>query len=208
MEPPAYRGFAAVHGEKAGVFHAMRPLTPRRRRARPVRRLPAGKGRRRRLRRRDLLRAAPVHRLLALGRRALVPARRQVPADHGRRGAGPAEAAAAAAVRRFADRSRARPTTSASSCSRSRRSRLPRASSGPARASSASSASSTCARTCSGEEPTYERLLGDAMAGDGSLFTSQDAVEAAWAVVDRCSSTMRRRCPMHPAAGGPGLPTR
>ncbi len=35
-----------------------------------------------------------------------------------------------------------------------------------------------------GEEPTYERLIGDAMAGDGSLFTSQDAVEAAWAVVD------------------------
>jgi len=35
-----------------------------------------------------------------------------------------------------------------------------------------------------GEEPTYGRLLGDAMAGDGSLFTSQDAVEAAWAVVD------------------------
>jgi glucose-6-phosphate 1-dehydrogenase len=34
------------------------------------------------------------------------------------------------------------------------------------------------------EEPTYERLLEDAMAGDGSLFTSQDAVEAAWAVVD------------------------
>ncbi len=27
MEPPAYRGFAAVHGEKAGLFHAMRPLT-------------------------------------------------------------------------------------------------------------------------------------------------------------------------------------
>jgi glucose-6-phosphate 1-dehydrogenase len=35
-----------------------------------------------------------------------------------------------------------------------------------------------------GEEPTYERLLGDAMAGDGSLFTHQEAVEAAWAVVD------------------------
>ena len=28
MEPPAYRGFGAVHGEKAGVFQAMRPLTP------------------------------------------------------------------------------------------------------------------------------------------------------------------------------------
>ena len=35
-----------------------------------------------------------------------------------------------------------------------------------------------------GEEPAYERLLRDAMAGDGALFTSQDAVEAAWAVVD------------------------
>ncbi len=33
-------------------------------------------------------------------------------------------------------------------------------------------------------ETPYERLLGDAMAGDGALFTSQDAVEAAWAVVE------------------------
>jgi glucose-6-phosphate 1-dehydrogenase len=30
----------------------------------------------------------------------------------------------------------------------------------------------------------YERLLGDAMRGDPTLFTSQDAVEAAWRVVD------------------------
>lgn len=35
-----------------------------------------------------------------------------------------------------------------------------------------------------GEETPYERLLGDAMAGDGALFTRQDAVEAAWAVVE------------------------
>src|SRR5450756_235675 len=35
-----------------------------------------------------------------------------------------------------------------------------------------------------GEEAPYERLLGDAVAGDGALFTRQDAVEAAWAVVD------------------------
>ena len=40
-----------------------------------------------------------------------------------------------------------------------------------ARASSATSASSTCARTCTARSTTYERLLGDAMAGDGSLFT-------------------------------------
>jgi glucose-6-phosphate 1-dehydrogenase len=40
------------------------------------------------------------------------------------------------------------------------------------------------------EEPTadevdaYERLLGDAMQGDGMLFVREDAVEAAWAIVD------------------------
>ena len=34
------------------------------------------------------------------------------------------------------------------------------------------------------EETPYELLLGDAMAGDGALFTREDAVEAAWAAVD------------------------
>jgi len=33
------------------------------------------------------------------------------------------------------------------------------------------------------EMAAYERLLGDAMAGDGTLFAGQDSVEAAWAVV-------------------------
>ena len=36
-----------------------------------------------------------------------------------------------------------------------------------------------------GEESPYERLLGDAMKGDGGLFTREDAVEAAWMVVDQ-----------------------
>jgi glucose-6-phosphate 1-dehydrogenase len=35
-----------------------------------------------------------------------------------------------------------------------------------------------------GQAAPYERLLADAMAGDGALFTREDAVEAAWAVVD------------------------
>jgi glucose-6-phosphate 1-dehydrogenase len=35
-----------------------------------------------------------------------------------------------------------------------------------------------------GEQSPYERLLGDAMAGDGALFIREDAVEAAWAVVE------------------------
>ena len=36
----------------------------------------------------------------------------------------------------------------------------------------------------SGEETAYTRLLGDAMAGEGALFTREDAIEAAWAAVD------------------------
>lgn len=35
-----------------------------------------------------------------------------------------------------------------------------------------------------GEQSPYQRLLTDAMAGDQSLFTREDAIEAAWAVVD------------------------
>jgi glucose-6-phosphate 1-dehydrogenase len=42
------------------------------------------------------------------------------------------------------------------------------------------------------EEAPYERLLGDAMAGDGALFTREDAVEAAWAVVDPVLKTHPR----------------
>jgi glucose-6-phosphate 1-dehydrogenase len=39
--------------------------------------------------------------------------------------------------------------------------------------------------TASGDTMTaYERLLGDALAGDATLFTRQDAVEAAWAIVE------------------------
>jgi glucose-6-phosphate 1-dehydrogenase len=35
-----------------------------------------------------------------------------------------------------------------------------------------------------GEQSPYERLLTDEIAGDPSLFTHEDAIEAAWAVVD------------------------
>jgi glucose-6-phosphate 1-dehydrogenase len=39
-------------------------------------------------------------------------------------------------------------------------------------------------RATSDEMDAYERLLGDAMAGDPTLFARQDAVEAAWQIVD------------------------
>ena len=54
-----------------------------------------------------------------------------------------------------------------------------------------------------GAESPYERLLGDAMAGDGALFTREDAVEAAWAVVDPVLKTHHRAHPYKRHSWGP-----
>jgi glucose-6-phosphate 1-dehydrogenase len=54
-----------------------------------------------------------------------------------------------------------------------------------------------------GEEAPYERLLTDAMAGDGALFTREDAVEAAWAVVDPVLKTHHRVRPYKRRSWGP-----
>ena len=51
----------------------------------------------------------------------------------------------------------------------------------------------------SGKEGPYERLLADAMAGNGALFIREDAVEAAWAVVD---SVLRTHHPVRPYKRG------
>jgi glucose-6-phosphate 1-dehydrogenase len=42
------------------------------------------------------------------------------------------------------------------------------------------------------EQAPYERLLGDALAGNAALFTREDAVEAAWAAVDPVLRNHRR----------------
>ena len=55
----------------------------------------------------------------------------------------------------------------------------------------------------SGEELPYERLLGAAMAGDGALFTREDAVEAAWAVVDPVLKKHSRVQPYKRGSWGP-----
>jgi glucose-6-phosphate 1-dehydrogenase len=54
-----------------------------------------------------------------------------------------------------------------------------------------------------GEESPYERLLGDAMKGDGGLFTREDAVEAAWVVVDQVLKHHPRVRPYKRATWGP-----
>jgi hypothetical protein len=59
------------------------------------------------------------------------------------------------------------------------------------------------------EEPTadevdaYERLLGDAMHGDGMLFVREDAVEAAWAIVDPILANEAALHPYEPGLWGP-----
>jgi glucose-6-phosphate 1-dehydrogenase len=49
----------------------------------------------------------------------------------------------------------------------------------------------------------YERLLGDAIAGNATLFTRQDAVEAAWAVVEPVLSKHRPAIPYKRGSWGP-----
>jgi glucose-6-phosphate 1-dehydrogenase len=54
-----------------------------------------------------------------------------------------------------------------------------------------------------GEESPYERLLSDAMEGNEALFTRQDAVEAAWAVVDPILTNHSRALPYRRGTWGP-----
>ncbi len=54
-----------------------------------------------------------------------------------------------------------------------------------------------------GEETPYSRLLEDAMAGNGALFTREDAVEAAWAVVEPVLTAHHPSCPYEPGSWGP-----
>jgi glucose-6-phosphate 1-dehydrogenase len=53
------------------------------------------------------------------------------------------------------------------------------------------------------QKQPYERLLWDAMMGRGALFTRQDAVEAAWAVVDPILVPTSPALPYYPGSWGP-----
>jgi glucose-6-phosphate 1-dehydrogenase len=55
----------------------------------------------------------------------------------------------------------------------------------------------------SGIESPYERLLSDAIAGNGALFTREDAVEAAWVVVDPVLDMPRPVYRYKPGSWGP-----
>jgi glucose-6-phosphate 1-dehydrogenase len=61
-----------------------------------------------------------------------------------------------------------------------------------------------CEQPGSADLAPYERLLGGAMLGDASLFARQDAVEAAWAVVDAVLGDAVPLCRYQPGTWGPG----
>jgi glucose-6-phosphate 1-dehydrogenase len=52
-------------------------------------------------------------------------------------------------------------------------------------------------------DPAYERLLGDAMRGDASLFTRDDSVEAAWRVVEPILGAAEPPAEYEPGTWGP-----
>ncbi|MGB3288887.1 MAG: glucose-6-phosphate dehydrogenase [Burkholderiaceae bacterium] len=53
------------------------------------------------------------------------------------------------------------------------------------------------------EESPYERLIGDALAGDRALFTSMETIEAAWAVVEPVLTRHARALPYARGSWGP-----
>ncbi len=183
MEPPPYRGYGAVHGEKAGVFQAMRPLVP----DDLVRGQYAGYRNER-----DVAADSDVETFCAL--RLFIDSWRWAGVPwYLRSGKGLAQTAAEVLVQLkpppqalFADsapadgranhfRFRLAPTSSIALAARVKR--VGKGFVGDQRELY------LCESGASDELP-YERLLGDAMVGDGALFSDQQTVEAAWAVVE------------------------
>jgi glucose-6-phosphate 1-dehydrogenase len=202
MEPPAYRGFGAVHIEKAKVFQAMRPLTPDdvvRGQYVGYRQEP------------NVARNSDVETFCAL--RLFIDSWRWKGVPwYLRSGKCLAETAHEVLVE-FKPPPQALFADSAPATGRANylRFRL-----------SPSSAVALAARVKRagkefvgdqrelylveeqpGEESPYERLLGDAMAGDGALFSREDAIEAAWTVVDPVLKTHHRARPYKRGSWGP-----
>jgi len=190
MEPPASRDFGAVHSEKAKVFQAMRPLAP----DDVVRGQYAG------YREQDVAKRSDVETFCAL--RLYIDSWRWEGVQwYLRSGKYLPDTATEVLVelkpapqRLFADSA---PLTGRSNYLRFRLSPDP-AIALAARVKLAGQdfigeqKELYLSEERSGDETPYERLLSDAMAGDGALFTREDAVEAAWAVVDPVLKTHHR----------------
>ena len=202
MEPPAYQGYGAVHSEKAKVFHAMRPLHP----DDMVRGQYAGYRKEP-----GVARGSDVETFCAL--RLFIDSWRWEGVPWYLRSGKCLAATAAEVVVELKPPPQRLFDDSAPAAGRANylRFRL-----------SPDSAVALAARVKlagkefigdqrelylseeqAGEETPYERLLGDALAGNGALFTREDAVEAAWAVVDPVLDTHPRALRYRPGSWGP-----
>jgi len=202
MEPPAYRGYGAIHTEKAKVFQAMRPLKPRdlvRGQYAGYRKAP------------HVARRSDVETFCAL--RLYVDSWRWDGVPWYLRSGKCLPATAAEVVvalktppaRLFGDSSSSAgpsnylrfhlsPSAAIALAARVKR---------PGKEFVGEQRELYLVEELLGQEAPYERLLSDAMAGDGALFTREDAVEAAWAVVDRVLRTHPRALPYQRGSWGP-----
>jgi glucose-6-phosphate 1-dehydrogenase len=202
MEPPAYRGYGAVHDEKNKVFQAMRPLRP----ADLVRGQYAGYRKEP-----GVAKNSDVETYCAL--RLFIDSWRWEGVPwYLRSGKCLAETAAEVIVqlkpppqRLFQDSA---PATGRANYLRYRLS--------PSSAVALAARVKRAGKEFLGdqrelylldEQPDrvapYERLLGDAMAGDGALFTREDAIDAAWAVVEPVLENHPRVRPYRRHSWGP-----
>jgi glucose-6-phosphate 1-dehydrogenase len=202
MEPPPYRGFGAVHGETADVFQAMRPLKP----DDLVRGQYAGYRKES-----GVAKNSDVETFCAL--RLFIDSWRWEGVPwYVRSGKFLAETAAEVIVqlkpppqRLFADsapklgaanylRFRLSPNSAIALAARVKR---------EGKEFIGDQRELYLVNEQPGEETPYERLLGDAMAGNGALFTREDAVEAAWSVVDPVLTNHHRVDPYRRYSWGP-----
>ena len=155
---------------------------------------------------RDLRRAAGVHRQLALGRRAVLPAHRQTPAEARQRNLGAPEGRAADSVQREPGRAQLDPNVLSIRIQPDEgfalgiSSKVP----GPRVRIYPVQMDFHYGSTFGGRSPeAYERLLLDVMAGDPTLFMRRDAVEAAWQwvmpILNRWSEQTTGPMPTYPA---------
>ena len=202
MEPPAYQGFGAVHAEKHKVFHAMRPLEPDdlvRGQYAGYRKEPG------------VAKGSDVETFCAL-RLSIDSWRWEGVPWYLRAGKSLAETVAEVLVelkpppqRLFDDSA---PANGRANYLRFRLS--------PGSAVALAARVKRAGKEFSGdqrelflqddqpeEQAPYERLLGDAMAGDGALFAREACLEAAWAVVDPVLTQHHRATPYQPGSWGP-----
>jgi glucose-6-phosphate 1-dehydrogenase len=204
MEPPAYRGFGAVQGEKSNVFQAMRPLLP----DDLVRGQYAGYREEA-----GVAKDSDVETFCAL--RLFIDSWRWEGVPwHLRSGKFLAETATEVLVqlkpppqRLFADsvpdfltcsanylRFRLSPISAVAIAARVKR---------PGKEFIGDQRELCLVEEHFGRELPYERLLYDAMMGEGALFTREDAVEAAWAALDNVLTNRHQAIPYDRGSWGP-----